>query len=245
MTPTGGEPPNQPGSFGDLSGGMNLAGAVAAALYRRQCDGHAPVVEVSLYATGMWWMAQAVTAGGVGVTREFRTRRNPFNALVNYFPTKDARWVCLVFLQADRWWPDLCRHLGRPELIDDLRFSTAVARNENVEECTALLDETFVTRTLAEWRDILSSVEGVWSPVLSPAEIGEDPQALANGYLPDVDKGDGRVYRGVASPARFDQMAVGTLQGAPEHGENTEAILLELGFDWDEIGALKDRGTVM
>jgi len=85
----------------------------------------------------------------------------------------------------------------------------------------------------------------VWAPVLSPAEVGVDPQAVANGYLPDVDKGDGRVYRGVASPVRFDQVAVGTLRGAPEHGESTEAVLLELGFDWDEIGALKKSGAVM
>lgn len=245
MTPAGGEPPNQPGSFGDLSGGMNLAGAVAAALYRRQCDGRAPVVEVSLYATGMWWMAQAITAGAVGVTREFRTRRNPFNALVNYFPTKDARWLCLVFLQADRWWPDLCRHLDRPDLIDDPRFAHAEARNRHVEECTKVLDAMFVRRTLSEWRAALADLEGVWAPVLSPAEIGEDPQAVASGYLPDVDKGDGRVYRGVASPVRFDQNPVGTLAGAPEHGQNTEDVLLELGFDWDEVVALKERGTVM
>ena len=65
---------------------MNLAGAVAAALYRRERDGHAPVVEVSLYATGMWWMAQAITAGAVGVIREFRTRQNPFNALGRLLP---------------------------------------------------------------------------------------------------------------------------------------------------------------
>jgi crotonobetainyl-CoA:carnitine CoA-transferase CaiB-like acyl-CoA transferase len=245
MTPDGGEPPNQPGSLGDLSGGMNLAGAVAAALYRRQRDGHAPVVEVSLYATGIWWMAQAVTAGAVGVTREFRTRKNPFNALVNYFPTSDKRWVCLVFLQADRWWPDLCRRIGHPELIDDPRFDTAPVRNENVEECTHVLDEIFSTRTLAEWREILAGAEGVWSPVLSPAEVGEDPQAIVNGYLPDVDKGDGRVYRGVASPARFDQVPVGILHGAPEHGEDTESVLLELGFGWDDIVALKEQGTVM
>jgi crotonobetainyl-CoA:carnitine CoA-transferase CaiB-like acyl-CoA transferase len=245
MTPTGGEPPNQPGSFGDLSGAMNLAGAVAAALYRRQRDGHAPVVEVSLYATGMWWMAQAITAGAVGVTREFRTRRNPFNALVNYFPTSDGRWVCLVFLQADRWWPDLCRHLGRPDLIDDPRFAEAKARNAHVEECTQVLDEIFRTRTLAEWRDVLGTLEGVWAPVLSPAEIGEDPQAIANGYLPDVDKGDGRVYRGVASPVQFDQDPIGTLNGAPEHGQNTEEVLLELGLGWDDIVGLKERGTVM
>ena len=180
------------------------------------------------------WL-EAVTAGAVGVTREFRTRRNPFNALVNYFPTKDGRWVCLVFLQADRWWPDLCRHLDRPDLVDDPRFSTAACRNENVEECTRLLDQIFADRTLAEWRQVLGNLEGVWAPVLSPAEVGEDPQAIDNGYLPGVDKGDGRVYRGVASPARFDQESVGTLHGAPEHGENTDAILLELGFDWNEI----------
>jgi len=245
MTPVAGEPPNQPGSLGDLSGGMNLAGAIAAALFRRQCDGHAPVVEVSLYATGIWWMAQAITAGAVGVTREFRTRRNPFNALVNYFPTKDGRWVCLVYLQADRWWPDLCRHLDRPDLIDDTRFSSAANRTENVEACTRVLDEIFASRTLDEWRDTLASVEGVWAPVLSPAEVGADPQAIVNGYLPDVDKGDGRIYRGVASPARFDQVPIGTLRGAPEHGESTEAVLLELGFDWDQIGALKESGAVM
>jgi crotonobetainyl-CoA:carnitine CoA-transferase CaiB-like acyl-CoA transferase len=188
MTPTAGEPPNQPGSLGDLSGAMNLAGAVAAALYRRRCDGHAPVVEVSLYATGIWWMAQAVTSGAVGVTREFRTRRKPFNALVNYFPTKDERWVCLVFLQADRWWPDLCRHLDRPDLVDDPRFATTAGRSENVEDVTRVLDSIFATRTLDEWREALATLEGVWSPVLSPAEIGEDPQALTNGYLPAVDR---------------------------------------------------------
>jgi crotonobetainyl-CoA:carnitine CoA-transferase CaiB-like acyl-CoA transferase len=245
MTPTGGEPPNQPGSFGDLSGGMNLAGAVAAALYRRERDGRAPVVEVSLYATGMWWMAQAITAGAVGVLREFRTRKNPFNALVNYFPTRDGRWICLVFLQADRWWPDLCRHLERPDLIDDPRFADAAARNSHVEECTQVLDEVFSTRTLAEWREALASLEGVWAPVLSPAEIGADPQAIANGYLPDVDQGDGRVYRGIASPAQFDGVPIGTLTSAPEHGQHTEEVLLELGFEWDAIARLKDKGVVL
>jgi crotonobetainyl-CoA:carnitine CoA-transferase CaiB-like acyl-CoA transferase len=97
---------------------------------------------------------------------------------------------------------------------------------------------------LTEWREVLADLEGVWAPVLSPAEVGQDPQALANGYLPDVDKGDGRVYRGVASPVRFDQIPIGPLRGAPEHGENTEAVLLDLGFDWDDIVALKEHGTV-
>ena len=81
--------------------------------------------------------------------------------------------------------------------------------------------------------------------MLSPAEIGNDPQALANGYLPEVDKGDGRVYRGIASPVRFDRSPIGTLSGAPEHGQHTEDVLLDLGFGWDDIGALKDQGVVL
>ena len=64
----------------------------------------------------------------------------------------------------------------------------------------------------------LATLEGVWAPVLSPAEIGEDPQAIANGYLPDVDKGDGRVYRGIASPARFDGVPSGRSPAHPSTG---------------------------
>jgi crotonobetainyl-CoA:carnitine CoA-transferase CaiB-like acyl-CoA transferase len=108
-----------------------------------------------------------------------------------------------------------------------------------------VLDEIFATRTLAEWRKEFADLEGVWAPVLSPADIADDPQAIANGYLPEVDKGDGRVYRGVASPVRFDGNAVGPLAGAPEHGQHTEEVLLELGIGWDDISQLKKLGAVM
>ena len=245
MTAAGGEPPNQPGSFGDLSAGLSLAGAVAAALYRREREGHGSVVEVSLYATGIWWMAQAIAAAAVGGTKEFRTRRNPFNPLVNYYPTQDGRWICLVYLQADRWWPDLCRHLEREDLVSDPRFATAAARAAHVEEFTEVLDGIFRSRPFAEWREILATSEGVWAPVLSPQEVTVDPQATANGYLVEVDKGDGRVYRSVASPVRFGNVPVGALRGAPEHGQDTEVVLEELGFSWDEIVGFKDRGTII
>jgi crotonobetainyl-CoA:carnitine CoA-transferase CaiB-like acyl-CoA transferase len=60
-----------------------------------------------------------------------------------------------------------------------------------------------------------------------------------------VDKGDGRVYRGIASPVQFDRCSIGTLSGAPEHGQDTEEVLLDLGLAWDDIAALKDRGVVL
>jgi crotonobetainyl-CoA:carnitine CoA-transferase CaiB-like acyl-CoA transferase len=118
------------------------------------------------------------------------------------------------------------------------------ARAKNNEALLAELDATFRTKTLEEWREILLTLEGVWAPVLSPLEIAEDPQAIDNGFVPEVEIGDGTTYRTVASPAQFDERLPSGWKRAPEHGENTEEILLELGLDWERIIALKDSGVV-
>jgi crotonobetainyl-CoA:carnitine CoA-transferase CaiB-like acyl-CoA transferase len=242
--PKGGDPPFQPGSVGDLSGGLNLAGAIAAALFRRERTGNGGVVDVSLYSTAMWISSQSIVGAPMGKPMRFMSRTSSLNPLVNFFPTKDDRWICLCFLQADRWWPDLARHLGRDELLDDERFVDMAARAKNNEALLAELDATFRTKTLEEWREILLTLEGVWAPVLSPLEIAEDPQAIDNGFVPEVEIGDGTTYRTVASPAQFDERLPSGWKRAPEHGENTEEILLELGLDWERIIALKDSGVV-
>jgi crotonobetainyl-CoA:carnitine CoA-transferase CaiB-like acyl-CoA transferase len=59
----------------------------------------------------------------------------------------------------------------------------------------------------------------------------------------DVDGADG-TFPLVASPAQFDGVAP-TLTRAPEHGQHTEVVLMELGRSWDDITALKQRGAVL
>jgi crotonobetainyl-CoA:carnitine CoA-transferase CaiB-like acyl-CoA transferase len=66
-----------------------------------------------------------------------------------------------------------------------------------------------------------------------------------NGFFPDVETGDGTPFRIVAGPAQFDGEPVGTLRRAPEHGEHTEEVLLELGLDWDDIIALKEAEVIL
>ncbi|GIW40370.1 MAG: CoA transferase [Candidatus Binatia bacterium] len=235
----------QRAAFGDSIGGLALAGGIAAALFRREKTGEAPVVDISLFGTAMWILAPDIIAaqllGGSGFPAFDRTQAP--NPIVNSYKTKDGRWLFLNMLQPDRYWPDLCRRIGRPELVEDPRFRDAAARFQNREECVRTLDEIFGSKTLAEWRELLADAEGVWAPMQSPAECAEDPQARANGYFPEVRRADGTKFHLVANPIQFDEETP-ELSPAPEHAQDTEAVLLELGMSWEEIAAYKDSGAV-
>jgi crotonobetainyl-CoA:carnitine CoA-transferase CaiB-like acyl-CoA transferase len=118
-----------------------------------------------------------------------------------------------------------------------------MARFQNREECVAELDKTFAAHTLAEWREKLDTVEGVWAPMQTAKEVGFDRQALANGYLSEVDRGDGTTFTLVSSPVQFDETTP-TLTPGPDMGQHTEAVLLDLGYTWDDLAALKEAGAI-
>ena len=79
--------------------------------------------------------------------------------------------------------------------------------------------------------------------VQTAAEASDDPQVIANGFVVDVE-GATTTFPLVASPVLVDG-APPTLTRAPDHGEQTEEVLLELGRTWDEIAALKASGAVL
>ena len=236
------------GGFGDYTSGMALAGGIAAALVRRERTGEGAVVDGSLLNTAMWTMSPGIVSsllfGPSLPPPPPSPRSQPTNPLVGVYRTKDNRFVNLVFLQSDRYWPDFCRNVGRPELLDDARFAEAAARAEHREEFVAVLDELFAERTLDEWRDVLDRADGVWAPVQTVADVGHDRQALANGYLRDVVTNDGTALTLVACPVQFDETPP-ALTGAPELGQHTEEVLLELGLTWDEITMHKERGDII
>lgn len=245
LTPANAEVPvMQRAAFGDSTGGMALAGGIAAALFRRERSGEPSVVDVSLLGTAMWIMAPDIIATKLisGAMPQF-TRADSPNPIVNSYKTKDGRWLFLNMLQPDRFWPDLCRRLGHPELISDARFATGMDRFMNRVECVRLLDEIFAQRTLDEWRTALAEAEGVWAPMQTPLELYDDPQATANGYLRPVQREDGSSFTLVSNPLQFDETPP-TLRPAPDLGQHTEEILLELGMTWEEMAKYKESGAI-
>jgi crotonobetainyl-CoA:carnitine CoA-transferase CaiB-like acyl-CoA transferase len=242
-----GWPNGQPGpAFGDVMGGLATAGGIAAALVKRERTGEASVVDVSLLATAMWQLSPLVVASklfGFSKIPQGDRTKNPNPGVGNY-RTKDDRFVAMMLLQSDKFWTDFVTRLGLPEMATDERFVDSTARTQNAEACIALLDEAFGGRTLAEVTEAFDGFAGVWAPYQTLDELYDDVQVIANGYLPTMTTGNGEAVQLVASPAQFDEVAVEVTR-APEHGEHTELILMDLGYDWDQIGAMKEAGAIL
>lgn len=242
-----GWPPGQPTpAFGDVMGGLTIAGAIAAALLKRERTGEPSVVDVSLLATAMWQVSPMIIASklfGFSKIPQGDRTKSP-NPGVGTYRTADDRHIALILLQSDKHWADFVERLGVPDMATDPKFADAAARAQNSGECIARLDEAFGAHPLDYWKDALATFDGVWSPFQTLDELYDDVQVQANGYLPTMTAGNGDDVQLVASPAQFDETAV-SVRRAPEHGEHTELVLMDLGYDWDRISEMKDSGAVL
>ena len=246
LTPPGAAAPvSQRAAFGDSIGAMNLVSGVSAALFHRERTGSAPVVDVSLLGSALWVLAPDVIAAKLipgGIPSMDRTA-SP-NPLVNTYPTSDGRWITLLLLQPDRYWPDLCARIGREDLLADERFTDGMQRFMHARELVSELEAAFRSRPLEEWRSLLADMEGPWAPLQTADELHTDVQTIANGYLPTVEMDEGGTAALVGAPVQFDEVAP-AVRRAPAHGADTDAILSELGYDWDAVVELKVAGAVL
>ena len=229
-------------AYGDTISGTNLAGGIAAALLRRERTGEPSVVDVSLLGSGLWSLGHTV-ALTVHLNQRMEgmppgVHGSPINPLVGVYATSDGRYISLVMMQPDKFWADVCRHIDRPDLVDDPRFATTELIAANTAEAVELLSKAIATRTLAEWSERFATLSGPWAPVQDTLQAAGDPQIRANEYLVRVGE-----LELVANPVQFDVGAPHT-GPAPGFAEQTDEILLEIGLDWDRIIELKTAAVV-
>lgn len=251
---TGATPPDidrligQPApAYGDSIGAMTIAGGICAALLHRHRTGEALEVDVSLLGTGMWAMGAGIALSqqmGMPWMPPPSGREGIRNPLTNAYRTRDGKWLFLSCLQGFHYWPEVCRVIGRPELIDDGRFSTAEALAANAPEAARILEEELASRTLSDWKKELADFRGQWSPVQDSVEIADDPQVEANGYLVEAETRAGTRFSLVAAPVQFDGRSAQPTR-APEFNEQGEEILTGLlGIDWGTVMDMKVDGVV-
>jgi CoA:oxalate CoA-transferase len=149
-------------------------------------------------------------------------------------------------LQPDRYWADFSGAIGRPELEADARFATMGVRAGNCAALIEILDQVFASRPRAEWLDVLrKGGDFIFTIVNSLNDLPDDPQMIANDYIRDFDHPTHGPTKYVGIPVRLSETPGSIRAPAPEHGQHTELLLTELlGYGWDEVGALRERGVI-
>jgi len=244
LTPKGADFPQQRGGMGDHVVGLSAAGAVCAALLARERTGEGQRVNVSLIRAGIYMMGWDVSlALRLRFPIEAYDRFHAINPLINCYQAGDGRWFWLLHLQGDRHWPNICRAIGREDLIADPRFAAMGVRWVNAPTLVPELDAAFATKSMAEWAEVFDRHDVWWAPINTCNEVVHDPVAHEAGAFTEAPGPEGPVPM-VSTPVDFYGTPWQAQGIAPELGQHTEEVLLELGYDWDQIIALKDGGAI-
>jgi crotonobetainyl-CoA:carnitine CoA-transferase CaiB-like acyl-CoA transferase len=148
-----------------------------------------------------------------------------------------------VSAHTDATWAGLSRAVGRPDWLEDVRFSSVEAREVNKAARLALTQEALRADTTAGWMDRLGAEDVPCAPVLRRAEVIDHPQVAANGTILRMDHPGAGPIRAARPPARFDAFAPDPPAPARALGADTRAVLAAAGLDDDAIAALLASGA--
>lgn len=243
LTSQGTSLPLQRGGMGDHTAGSQLAGGVAAALYHRERTGEGQLVTATLARTGVYMLGWDLNTALLDTVMPQPAERYTFpNPLIMHYGAKDGP-LWLLMLQGERHWPDFCRAIQHEEWMADPRFETLMLRAQNAEALTRAIEAVLADRTIGEWGRVFDAHNVWWAPVQSLDQVVADPVMEQAGAWVDVPGPEG-ARRMVATPVDFHGTPWSPRAGAPELGQHTEEVLLEMGRDWDAIIALKERGVI-
>jgi crotonobetainyl-CoA:carnitine CoA-transferase CaiB-like acyl-CoA transferase len=234
------------GGLGDQIGAIMTAYGVLAALVARERFGMGQKVNTSL-------LMSVMMLEGLMVGREFysknptvqQNRKSAKNVLWNYYKCKDGKWMVLAMLQSQRYWPAVCQALGISHLVNDARFKDASERQANARELIALFDDAFARKTSVEWSDIFKNIDIIAAPVQGFADLASDPQVIANEYIVDYKHEDFGPIKVIGVPVALSETPGKVIAEAPQFGQHTEEVLIELGgYTWEEIAKLREKEAI-
>jgi len=241
-----GEPGSPPTRFGlsmvDFMAGLALAAALAAALVGARTSGTGRDVDVSLFDAAL---ASTNYLATWYLNRGHAQQRLPRSAHPSLTPcqlyqTADG-WI-FIMCNKEKFWPALCRAVGRPEWAGDPRFADFSARLAHRGELNELLASELCKRSTAQWMEAFSGNVPA-APVLDLARALDNPFVAECGAIQTLEHPQAGRFRALAPPVRWAGERI-PARPAPALGEHTFAVLRALGYEERRIAALRETGIV-
>jgi len=223
---------------------VNAVGLVLG-LYARERTGKAQYIESTMIAANAYANANDFYWHQAKSPRSLPDRDgHGLHALYRLYRAKSG-WVFLA-CPFEEEWQALCRTIERPELLDDPRFSTSGAREENDDALIKELTQVFESREPLDWEKLLTDADVACVRAEDRGMyhfFNEDDHVRENGLLTQVEATRHGEFWRYAPVVEFSETE-GKAGPAPLKGEHTRAVLKELGYTPDQIRDYKQRGIV-
>lgn len=235
-------------AFGDMATSSVLLSGILMALLGRQRTGKGTFVSTSLQASGIWCNA----IGVVSHQKQFAGDRvydalRPADPFCHFYKCADDRWIGVFDNEYRRELPKFAALFNMPDILDDPRCSSLekLTATDAVTEIVKRLNEIFLTKTSAEWISYLEENNVSCELMRRLSDVSSDEQALANGYIQEVEYRDGLKVMMPCPPVKFSAYETREYTPAGRLGEDTDSVFAGLGYSREEIQTMRESRTII
>ncbi len=242
-----GEPDGLPLRVGfslvDLFTGMMAYGCILTALRHRDNTGEGQWIDMSLLDGQVATLSYHGT-GYLGTGNEPHRMGSAHPSLTPYqsFPASDGFFILGCANQG--LWERMCHAIGRPELLEDPRFSSNTDRVKHRAECVEVLSEVFQSKPMEHWVKVISDAGVPCGPINRVSQVMADPQVLYRNMVVEIPHPEVSGLKVPGSPLKLAATPPTFRLHPPLLGQHNEEVLASAGYSPDQIADFRERGVI-
>ena len=231
-------------SIGDTLAALHGVIGILMALYERQRSGKGQVIDVALYEAVFNVMESLLPEySASGAVRGPAGSALPGIAPTNAYLCSDGGYA-LVAGNGDSIYKRLMAAIGREDLGNDPELADNAGRVKRVEEIDAAIGAWTKTRTVGEVLAVLDAASVPAGRIYTVADIAADPHYAARGMLQQITLASGEQLTVPGIVPKLSRTPGGQHRNAPRLGQDTDAVMRELGLSEEQIAGLRSRGVI-
>ena len=238
-------PINPPFGVGDTMTGFLLMGEICAALYRRKCTGEGDYVSTTLFHNGVFCFGTMNLISQKPYGKEYPVSRLSFGVPGGLYCCSDDEWVYVGIVSMASAVPSMCEAIGLPELVNDPTLFDKDYTVVDTPRVYEYLKNAFLQHDSDYWLTKAKEYDFPLVRLNRYSNVLQDPQAVANGFVEQVQFPNGNVGPMPSSPIEME--SVGELKTVPCGlvGADTRKVLADLGYSEKQIEAMIAAGAAV